>query len=344
MQVKLVTMTSGFGDFAGRTIDEIIVGQARVSSGKVGDELFDNPAKLLRHCIINGHWSVFATANLGFEITTSRAIGRELLRHWSLRPQEFSQRYATQLEHEPVELRVQGTGNRQSSSVRMEDEELDLLVQNQIDSAFKTYSELLSRGVAREVARFLLPECTQTKLYLNGTVREWITMLNFRLHHTTQGECRLVAEAIRNVLLEQCPIVCSALFNFEGADQIHILDQVILEKYGVFDAVVTGGVGDMVNHPPHYQRPSPKTLPILRGLGVPEPLFNLQCRQALKVLECDHGWGFSLLSAMKYLWRCEFKGRFRQDLEKARWYLTEVSGDEHVDAALISIGELLSKN
>jgi thymidylate synthase (FAD) len=199
MQVRLIAKTMGLEEYAGRSIDEIIVGQARLSSGKVGDELFDKPDRLLRHCLMHGHWSVFAMANLSFEITTSRAMGRELLRHWSIRPQEFSQRYAAQMEVEPIELRTQAQHNRQSSSTVIDDPNMQATVDGVINDVFDCYQMLLSNGVARETARFILPEATQTKICMNGSIREWITMLNLRLHRTAQKECREIASYSRSV-------------------------------------------------------------------------------------------------------------------------------------------------
>lgn len=235
MQVKLIAQTIGLGEYEGKTIDEIIVGQARLSSGKTGDDLFKSPEKLLRHCLREGHWSVFAMCNLTFEITTSRAMGRELLRHWSIRPQEFSQRYAAQLSCEAIELRAQATTNRQSSLEPMGDDWLEGLVSENLKDTFGLYQHLLDQGVSKDTARFILPEAAQTKLCMNGTVREWITMLNLRLHHAAQKEIRAIAQEIRDVLIVKCPIISAALFNFEGAEQMHVLDRVLLDKYGVYE-------------------------------------------------------------------------------------------------------------
>ncbi|QVQ57110.1 thymidylate synthase [Anabaena phage Elbi] len=254
MKVRLIAKTCGeFGtEYAGKSIDEIIVGIARLSSPKEINELFTEPHKLIRHCINGGHWSVFTESNLIFEITTSRAIGRELLRHWSIRPQELSQRYAEITAFEEIEIRKQCKNNRQSSTeifdpsiITNETLKLDVkaseLMKDTIDHCIATYGHLLRVGVARESARFVLPETTQTKLIMNGTVREWITTLNQRLHKTAQKECRAIAEAIRDYMLIECPIISKALYNFEDAYDIHILERVTLEKYGVYEIVKNNG-------------------------------------------------------------------------------------------------------
>lgn len=230
MQVRLIGKTTGLLEYEGKSIDEIITGIARVSSGREVNDLFTDADKLLRHCIINGHWSIFEMANLTFEIKTSRAIGREYLRHYSLKPQEFSQRYQVNSSFEPIELRRQSKSNRQSSEDLMTD--YDDLVNEHIIKSESLYIELLKNNVAKETARFILPETTSTTLIFNGSIRSWITTLNQRLHKTAQKEARLIAEKIRDILIEEIPIVCKALNNFEGAYEMHIMDWLVLNKYG----------------------------------------------------------------------------------------------------------------
>lgn len=244
MKVRLINKTTGAAgtEFEGKSIDEIIVGIARLSSSREQNELFNEPHKLLRHCLVHGHWSVFSMANLGFEITTSRAIGRELLRHWSLSPQEISQRYKVINEYEPIELREQSKDNRQSSTKVISNfGKLQTCADISVDEAFDTYFKLVTQGVARECARMVLPECTSTTLIFNGKIRDWITTLNQRLHNTAQKECREVAEAVRDIFIQECPIISAMLYNFEDAKEIHILDRLQLEKWGVYNQIKNNG-------------------------------------------------------------------------------------------------------
>ena len=230
MQVRLIGKTTGLLEYEGKSIDEIITGIARVSSGRDTNDLFTDADKLLRHCIVNGHWSIFEMANLTFEIKTSRAIGRELLRHSSLKPQEWSQRYQVNSSFEPIELRKQSKSNRQSSEDILTD--FDDLVNEHLIKSEGLYIELLKNNVAKETARFILPETTSTTLIFNGSIRSWITTLNQRLHKTAQKEARLIAEAIRDILIQEVPVICKALNNFENAYEVHIMDWLVLNKYG----------------------------------------------------------------------------------------------------------------
>lgn len=241
MQVRLITKTVGVDgtEYDGKSIDEIIVGNARVSSSREVNELFDEGFKLIRHCVSEGHWSIMEQANLGFQVVTSRAMGREILRH-QIHPQEFSQRYAIATEFEPIELRMQAKSNRQSSSDVFdpiieitwgENITASEMINSTLEDVQFWYLKLIELGVARETARMILPETTQTVMNLNAPIRSWISFLNQRLHKTAQKEIRLVAEAIRDVFIKECPQISEAMFNFEGAYDLHILERIIIEKH-----------------------------------------------------------------------------------------------------------------
>ena len=114
MNVKLVSKTLGAGEFEGKSIEDMIVHNARVSSNR--EDKFEAPEGLLKYCIPNGHWSIFEQGNLCFQVTTSRAIAAQILRHRSFTFQEFSRRYNTPSDYEKVSLRASNKSNRQSSS------------------------------------------------------------------------------------------------------------------------------------------------------------------------------------------------------------------------------------
>ncbi len=246
MKVELISRTQGLGTFKDVSIDELVVGQARVSTSRELNDLFKEPEKLLRHCITNQHWSIFELANLGFYVETSRAMGRELLRHGKMVGlTEFSQRYSSDIEFEDVEFRIQSKSNRQSSTDPIDPKLIVKdspvggyrLIEFQKDNVKylgEVYNRAIEEGVAKETARFILPECTRTKMYFNFRVRELITFLNARLHKTAQKEIRLVAEQVRDIFIQECPIIAEALFKFDNAYEVPILDRIVLEKYKVY--------------------------------------------------------------------------------------------------------------
>ena len=189
---------------------------ARVSNPKNQDN--SNFEGLLKYCIKHQHWSIFEHAFMTVEINTSLAIATQILRHRSFTFQQFSQRYAdsTELQIElPIpDLRKQDAKNRQNSTDDLGDY-LKLTLQEEIrhhfDTALKLYNKMLGLGVAKESARFVLPQATQTRLYMTGNVRNWIHYILLREKNGTQKEHMDVAESIKCVFCCQYPTIASAL-------------------------------------------------------------------------------------------------------------------------------------
>jgi len=217
MNVRLVSITEcKLPDIP--SVDELIAFCARVSSPQ-NQTNHETAPKLIAYLIKHKHWSPFEMAGMCVEITTSRAIAQQILRHRSFSFQEFSQRYAVATEFEPIELRRQGTKNRQGGE-EVFDPALDTCTGEMSASAMLSdylvwgkaiYDQLIEAGVAKECARFVLPLTTQTTLYMNGTVRSWIHYLEQRLDNHAQKEHRLIAEEIQGIFKEQYPKTSQAL-------------------------------------------------------------------------------------------------------------------------------------
>lgn len=209
MNVRIISITHPLIDGI-TTAEELIVHNARVSNPDNQLNTLTGP-KLLAHCIRNNHWSVFAQADFTVEIKTSRAISAQIIRHYSLAPQEFSQRYAEVTEIEPIEIRIQAKSNRQSSTELLNDPELDLEVKEHVENGVRLYNKIIDRGGARECARGVLPMAASTTLYMKGSVRSWIHYLSVRCDHHTQKEHRLIAEEIRGIFSKWFPVTAAAL-------------------------------------------------------------------------------------------------------------------------------------
>lgn len=181
----------------------------------------DNPnvAGLLKYCAKNAHWSVFEMASVCLEVSTTRDIARQLLRHRSFSFQEFSQRYADVAslgDWASRECRLQDNKNRQNS-LETDDEALNQWWQDAqrkvVQEVEVLYSLALHKGIAKEQARALLPEgLTPSRVYVTGTMRSWITFLQARLDPSTQKEHRLVAQDALVVLRDVAPVTMSAFF------------------------------------------------------------------------------------------------------------------------------------
>ena len=172
-------------------------------------------APLLRYCIKEGHWSIFEMANMCLDITTTRAISQQLIRHRTFTFQEFSQRYRPVEETDLPELRRQHPTNRQSS-IRDLDLETQQVFNNRIldhfDEGTQLYLDMLDAGVAKECARAVLPMNVRTRLFMNGTLRSWLHYCDLRTGHGTQLEHVDIAEDAKAILSALCPTIAHAMW------------------------------------------------------------------------------------------------------------------------------------
>lgn len=208
MTVRLISVTPD----AEKTMAYV----ARVSNP--ANQENENYSGLLKYCIKHNHWSVFEQAFMTLEIETNRGIAAQILRHRSFTYQEFSQRYAdanlldTTI---PVpELRRQDTKNRQNSIDDLDPAFVDLS-QKQIATYFEQgmslYNHLIEKGVAKECARFILPLATPTRIYMSGSCRSWVHYINLRSANGTQKEHMDIANACKEIFIQQFPAVSEAL-------------------------------------------------------------------------------------------------------------------------------------
>ncbi len=196
--------------------DDLLAQIARVSNPDNQNNTATAP-RLIAYMIRKKHWSPFEMVNLCVEITTTRDIGRQLLRHSTLRPQEFSQRYQEVgvLEAPPLrEARMQHPTNRQMSVDCADEELIDWWYGVQAEMLGRSsaiYTEALDRGIAKEQARAVLPEgLTATRMYFNGPARSWLHMCELRRQHDTQKEARRIAEECWTVFHAAYPDTAAA--------------------------------------------------------------------------------------------------------------------------------------
>jgi len=222
MDVKLVSYSQPTEEFRDLGIDdaqELIAYCARVSnpSNQLNSETSE---KLIRYLVRHAHWSPLEMVSACVEITTTRDIARQILRHRSFSFQEFSQRYANptkDLKFVTREARLQDPKNRQNS-VEVEDQ----LLQNEwyraqqrvIYAAQREYEWAIANGIAKEQARAVLPEgLIESRLYMNGTLRSWIHFIELRSGNGTQKEHQLVALACAKAIAAIFPMSESLVQN-----------------------------------------------------------------------------------------------------------------------------------
>jgi len=215
MEVKLVAYTQPTEEFAVKGVEDVqdlIAFCAKVSnpSGQFDLETSD---RLIRYLVKHQHWSPLEMASATLEITTTRDIARQILRHRSFTFQEFSQRYADptkDLDFVIREARLQDTKNRQNS---IETDDFALTVwwtaeqQRIIELVQSTYKQAIERGIAKEQARAILPEGnTVSRMYVQGSIRSWVHFIALRSGNGTQKEHMEVARAVAGVIAKIFPM------------------------------------------------------------------------------------------------------------------------------------------
>ena len=216
ISAKLVAHTTPTIAVGASNPEEFISYAARVSNPS-NQNNYDTAEGLLKYCIRNQHWSIFEMVNAVVEVKAPRDITRQMLRHRSFSFQEFSQRYSDEIEFCDREVRMQDKNNRQNS-ISIDDfySGPNQFVRDCWDEDVKEIVELVKEhfkdqrkiGVAKEVARVLLPEgLTLSTLYANGTLRSWMHYLEVREDISTQKEHRMLANKIREALEPVFPTV-----------------------------------------------------------------------------------------------------------------------------------------
>jgi thymidylate synthase (FAD) len=222
MNVRLVSYsqpTQEFADLGISDAQELIAYCARVSNPA---NQFNNETseRLIRYLVRHQHWSPLEMVSVCMEITTTRDIARQILRHRSFSFQEFSQRYAdptTDLEFVTRSGRLQDPQNRQNSI-----EHDDHLLENEwyraqqrvIYAARREYEWAIANGIAKEQARAVLPEgLIQSRIYMNGTLRSWIHFIELRSANGTQLEHQQVARECARAIAAIFPMAPDLVAN-----------------------------------------------------------------------------------------------------------------------------------
>jgi thymidylate synthase (FAD) len=215
MNVKLLSYSQPTDEFKSMGLNdaqELIAYCARVSNPS--NQLnTDTSEKLIRYLVRHQHWSPLEMVSACLEITTTRDIARQILRHRSFSFQEFSQRYADptkDLNFVLREARLQDPKNRQNS-ISTDDQALEnewfRAQQRVIYAAKREYEWAIKNGIAKEQARAVLPEgLIESRLYMNGTLRSWIHFIELRSANGTQKEHQEVAVACAEVISKIFPM------------------------------------------------------------------------------------------------------------------------------------------
>jgi len=177
---------------------------------------------LLNYCIKHKHWSIFEMAFMTLEINTNRGIAAQILRHRSFTFQEFSQRYADASlldDSIPIpDLRSQDHKNRQNSIDNIDGYKRKVwegLIAEHFARGKYLYDLMLKDGIAKECARFILPLATPTRIYMSGSIRNWIHYIGLREKNGTQKEHMQIAKSCKKIFCKEFPLVSHSLGGLE---------------------------------------------------------------------------------------------------------------------------------
>jgi thymidylate synthase (FAD) len=221
MNVKLLSYSQPTDEFRSQGLadaQELIAYCARVSN-PANQYNMETADKLIRYLVKHQHWSPLEMVSACLEITTTRDIARQILRHRSFSFQEFSQRYADptrDLNFVLREARLQDTKNRQNSvaisgltlNEQLLIEEWNRRQEAVIREAEDAYTWAVEKGIAKEQARAVLPEgLIESRLYMNGTLRSWVHFIELRTGNGTQKEHMEIARECACVIAKIFPMV-----------------------------------------------------------------------------------------------------------------------------------------
>ena len=222
MAIRLVSYSKPTDDFLEEgleNVQDLIAFCARVSNPAAQINSATSE-KLIKYLIKHQHWSPLEMVNAVLEIETTRDIAHQIVRHRSFAFQEFSQRYADPKEQGEVfitsEARLQDSKNRQNSiDIDLGEEGMPELItrweelqQDVIYTAGRAYDWAINAGIAKEVARKVLPEgLTKTTLYMNGTLRSWVHYIELRSANGTQKEHMDIAKECAKIIAEIFPLI-----------------------------------------------------------------------------------------------------------------------------------------
>lgn len=220
MSVRLISYTKPDDELSGIECPQDLVAFCARVSNPSHQMNTSTSERLIRYLIKHQHWSPLEMVNVCLEITTTRDIARQILRHRSFSFQEFSQRYANPLDtYNGVftlrDTRLQDPTNRQQSisidnnpTHQLLNEEWLRRQQQVIDLASEQYKWAIDHGIAKEQARCVLPEGnTRSTLYMNGTLRSWVHYIELRSGNGTQKEHADIARECARVITKLFPVI-----------------------------------------------------------------------------------------------------------------------------------------
>jgi thymidylate synthase (FAD) len=197
--------------------DLSVVNSARVSFGRRKEEMDESDQGLIRFLMRERHGTPFEHNSFRFHIRAPIFVVREWMRHRVGSFNEFSMRYAKATDDfyvpEPEDVRTQ-VGKPGAYSFEPVEPEVAETTREELQAvyehAFAAYERLVELGVARELARSVLPVGAYTEFYWTVNARALMNFLSLRNSESAQREIRRYAEACETFLAEKMPVTYTA--------------------------------------------------------------------------------------------------------------------------------------
>ena len=172
---------------------------AWVSTGRDIDRSSEEALDLVERLAHDGHTSCFEHMGASFEIHVPIFIARQIMRHRiGFSYNELSGRY-------------KDFRDQDCYLPELEDDNVKKFIAEHFDESIKKYESMRSAGVSREVARYVLPLNTMTRIRMTGNLRAWSHFVKLRDSSHAQYEIRILAQKIKAKLRELWPVSSGAL-------------------------------------------------------------------------------------------------------------------------------------
>jgi thymidylate synthase (FAD) len=218
MDANYVDVLDGFVRLdASMATDLSVVNSARVSFGKASDELDESGIGLVNFLMREHHGTPFEHNAFRFHIKCPVFVAREWFRHRIGSFNEFSARYS----EVPNEFHIPEAGYVRTQAGKPGAYKFEPMAENEADEAiniireanqfaYGAYLDLIEAGVAKEVARMVLPVSMYTQFYWTVNARALMNFLSLRTHDTAQREIREYANAVETFFAELMPVTYEA--------------------------------------------------------------------------------------------------------------------------------------
>lgn len=186
-EAELIATTIGV---SGASPLQLIEYAGRVDYGDKSLARMGEPG-IIGRWITSGHESMVEMADATFVITCSRVVSHELVRHRIASFQQESQRYVRYDDEQAEDLFVLPPELSKTEA---------MIVEASYENALAQYKKLKSLGVKSQIARYVLPNGTRTRIVMKANLREWRHFCRLRTHSSAQPEMRLIATQIFETL------------------------------------------------------------------------------------------------------------------------------------------------